>query len=109
MGIRNISNAAQLQATLAGEPTYLGTIVATTVKTNANTAAPFTITAGTVLTLCPDTACYVLMGASVTCTANNGFPLAAGATATVCLKNDTTVVQCLAVSGTTNLKVFQLS
>jgi hypothetical protein len=106
---RPLDQEQQLPA-LNGSPQFLGVVVATTTKNNADTAVPFTIPTGAVLLLQPDTACYLkaATASTGTVTTANGVLLAANEKFTVMLATDEAWVACLAVSGTTNLKVWQL-
>ena len=104
-----------LDAALYGSPSYLGTIVATTTKNNFDTAAAFKDTAGEgvgglLLAVQPDTACYVLPGTASdsTVTTANGVKLAADQIYILNLRQKDLSLCCLAVSGTTNLKVWEL-
>lgn len=95
---------------LNGSPNLVGTIVATTTKNNSDTATPFTIKPGAAVMLQSDTAVYVRAGeaATLTVTTANGFLLAANEKFTLLLHPDETYLACLAVAGTSNVKVFQL-
>lgn len=92
--------------------TYLGVIVATTTKNNADTAAPFAINGyGSKISIQPDTACYVRVGSSssLTVTTANGVKVEANALFQTSIPRAATAgyVAVLAVSGTTNAKVFE--
>lgn len=97
-----------------GSPTFLGVIVATTTKNNADTAAPFNSTGralkGMVLLVQPDVACYVIPGTvnTVTVTASNGVKLEANQLHLITMLNDEGWLAALPVSGTCNLKVWEL-
>jgi hypothetical protein len=101
-----------------GVPIPLGIIIATTTKSNTDTAVPFNYTGdaltGKTLLLQADAACFVTFGtaSTVTCTdatvATMGFYLAAREKVTVYTGTTYGWVACLSVSGTTNLKVWQL-
>lgn len=75
----DISQGNQLPA-LNRFPRVAGTIVATTTaKDNSDTAVPFNLKAGQIVTLIPDVACYVSCEfASGAITAANGVPVGAG-------------------------------
>jgi hypothetical protein len=109
MAIRNYSNPAHVLNTLNGRPTYLGTITATTVKTNADTAVPFTLNPGTVLLIQADAEGYFSVGSAATLTASNGVLLQAKEKFLLILAGDDRTLQALPVSGTLNLSVHQLS
>lgn len=98
-------------AMLNGSLEWVGTIVATTTKNNADTAVPFTLLANRSYLLQPDTAGYVatVSSASGTVTAANGLLLEAGEKYRVTmLEGVTSHIAALAVSGTCNVKVFLL-
>lgn len=105
---------AQLDQALNGSPSYLGTIIATTTKNNHDTATPFNDTGdalkGKALMVQPDTACYILAGATNagTVTTSNGVKLAADERVILTMTRDQGWLACVAVSGTTNLKVWEL-
>lgn len=99
---------------LNGVPQLLGTIVATTTKNNHDTAAPFNDTApaltGKTLMLQPDTECYVYFGALNTQTATTSHVHLDPFEKIVIRMNDTLgYVACVAVSGTTNLRVHEMA
>lgn len=106
---RPLDGPSQLEA-LNGSPQFLGVIVATTTKNNADTAVPFTIPGGAVILIQSDTACYVraATAATGTVTTANGVLIAANEKFTVCLHPEESWVAALAVAGTSNVKVFQL-
>jgi hypothetical protein len=99
---------------LSGTPSYLGVIVATTTKNNHDTGAPFNDTgdalSGKVIMLQPDAACYMLPGtaATTTVTTANGILVAAGERVIISMGSSYGWVACLAVSGTSNVKVWEL-
>lgn len=103
-----------LDQALEGDFTLLGTITATTTKNNHDTAVPFNNTGnglgGKVVMVLADTACYIATGTAntVAVTAANGYPLAAGDARRFTLKSLNGWLACLPVSGTTNLKVWEL-
>lgn len=97
-----------------GTPVYLGTIVATTTKNNHDTAAPFSNTGDamkgfSVIVQC-DTAAYIRSGTAntVTVTAANGLLVAANEKLYLALEETYGWIAALAVSGTSNCKVFQV-
>lgn len=92
-------------------PQYVGTIVgnASTPTTNITTATPFYTAgemAGRTILICPDAACYILPGASVTAT--NGVPLAANERVTITLTDYESALAILSTLGTVNVKIFWL-
>ena len=103
---------------LNGVPTALGVIVATTTKSNHDTAAPFNNTGDAlkckVLLLQPDTACWIAFGttnavtASTVATAGSIY-LAARQLLPIVMTERHGWIACVAVSGTTNLQVWELS
>lgn len=97
-------------AILNGSPNWVGTVVATTTKNNSDTAVPFTLEANKSYLLQPDTACYVKAGAASTQTVTtaNGLLLEAYEKYVITLLNSETYIAALAVSGTSNVKVFEL-
>lgn len=111
MGQDRLLGTAKLVAVINGSPRYLGTIVATTAKDNSSTASAFTISAGSTILLQSDTACYVLAGTSAdqtqpTVSATNGVYLAALEKYQFILPRATALVQAIAVTGTSNVKVW---
>ncbi len=96
---------------LNGTPVYLGTIVATTVKSNVTTAVPFTIAAGTNIALQCDVAadCANIAATDANATAAKMPLLAAGAFymlgVTQATKGD---VSCISVSGTATCEVYEV-
>ena len=112
MGLRNASPTV-LGLKLNGTPVLLGTIVATTTKNNHDTAVPFNNTAdalkGKVVMLVPDAACYVTFGTTNAITATTaGVPLQAGERVHVNLAEDYGWIACVSVSGTTNLRIWEM-
>lgn len=99
---------------LNGSPSYLGVIVATTTKNNHDTAAPFNNTGdalkGRVLLLQPDAACYVLAGIlnTATVTTTNGVKLQADERVILTMTASQGWLACVSVTGTTNLKVWEM-
>lgn len=100
-------------AAATGKPVLLGTITATTTKNNSDTAVPFNTTgdllAEKMLMLQPDTACYVWTGTTTGAAATTShiyldarekYYLSMGADG---------YVACVAVSGTTVLRVFEMT
>lgn len=104
----------QLEVALAGSPNHIGTIVATTTKNNHDTATAFSNTGdaltGKVLLLQPDAACYVKTGATngQTVTTANGVLLEANEKFPLSMPSGHGFIAALAVSGTANVKVFEL-
>lgn len=100
---------------LNGMPVLLGTITATTTKNNSTTAVPFYTAApdlsGRVLMLQADSACYVVFGATsaLAVATTAGVKLAADEKFYVTLRSDTGLVACLPGSGTTVLRVYELT
>lgn len=62
---RDLDVSGSIKA-LNGQPTYLGVIAATTSKTNASTAVPFTIIGGSLLLIQCDASAHVLAASTVT-------------------------------------------
>lgn len=98
-----------------GVPIYLGTIVATTTKNNKDTATPFNHTGdaltGKVLLIQADAACYMLTGTvdTVAVTAANGVKLAiVDERVIITMPDRHGWIAFLSVSGTTNIKVWEL-
>ena len=108
-------------AILKAPKSLLGTIVATTTKNNHDTATPFCNTtgntlAGKLLLLQPDAACYINFGSAnnITATTSNGIYVGAFERLEVLLDLNSSdaaygYLACLSVSGTTNLKVWELA
>jgi hypothetical protein len=102
-------------ATMKMPRSYAGVIVATTTKNNHDTAVPFLNTGqalkGKVLAIYADAACYILAGTAntATVTSTNGLPMAAGETKVVVMDSTSGWLACVSVSGTTNLKVWDLT
>lgn len=100
---------------LSGCPTFLGLIVATTTKNNADTATPFNAAApgltGKILVIQPDAACYILPGTAATSTVTtaNGIKLAVDERVQLTMTSTTGWLAALAVSGTANVKVWELT
>lgn len=99
---------------LNGSHAFLGTIVATTTKNNHDTASAFNNTGqalkGMTLLLQSDTACYVLAGETNTAavTTTNGLKLEANEKYVLTMTRDQGWLAALAVSGTSNVKVWRL-
>ena len=117
MATSRLGSLPQLTQALNGSPTFLGVIVATTTKNNHDTATPFNNTGdalkGKVLMLQADAACYVYPGtlntATVTGSATgNGVLLAVAERVIVTMAADQGWMACVSVSGTTNLKIWEL-
>lgn len=115
--------SADLQFALAlnGTPRYLGTIVATTTKNNHDTATAFNNTGdalkGKLLLIQPDAACHINFGTTNAITAVTSQT--AGAVSVFIGANERVIVRmdpesgfgwiaAVAVSGTANVKVFDL-
>lgn len=99
---------------LNGTPVLLGTIVATTTKNNNDTATPFNNTGdalkGKTLLIQTDTACYILPGTAntATVTTSNGVKLGADERVILGMADEYGWLAGLAVSGTSNIKVWEL-
>lgn len=96
-----------------GTPAFLGVVTATTTTNNHGTAVPFndgTLT-NKVLLLQPDTACYILPGITnaATVTTANGVYLGANERVIMRMNGDMGWVACVAVAGTTNLRIWELT
>ncbi len=118
--------SAQLQfdlATMRSPKARLGTLVATTSVNNHSTAVAFNNTgvglAGKLLLLQPDADCWIEFGTANTVTASisatsASFFIAAGDSKIVLMDDAVTSttyhgwIACVSVSGTTNLKVWEL-
>ena len=110
--------SSQILTPLNGVPAFLGVIVATTTKNNNDTAAPFNNTGealkGKVILLSPDTACWINFGAtsavtaSTTPTAGSIF-VNARERISVIMSETVGWVACVAVTGTTNLQIWELT
>ncbi len=117
MASPRLGDDTQLQQALADAPrNFLGVIIATTTKNNHNTATPFNNTGnalqGKTLLVQADTACYIYTGKlntqTVTGTATgNGFLLEAGKGYSFTMGPDEGYLAAVAVSGTSNLKVWE--
>lgn len=113
MGILRNTNPSSMSARLNGTPVLLGTIVATTTKNNHDTAVAFNNTGdalkGKLLMLQPDAACYIDFGTANTGTATtSAIKLAADERVVVSMTEAHGWVACVSVSGTTNLRVWEL-
>lgn len=102
---------------LAGER-LLGTIVATTDKTNDTTATPFFVPSDAKISIQCDASAYILTDTSTAVSASNGvligsgvlFPTSTGTQVKVSsgtAANGGAVVRAIAVTGTANCKVFE--
>lgn len=110
-----LGNISQSYEAVNGTHTFLGTIIATTTKNNNDTATPFNNSGealkGKVLLLQPDAACYILPGtlSTTTVTTTNGLKVGADQTYVIIMGAGYGFLACLAVTGTANLKVWELS
>ena len=111
------NDAGVLAQYLDGEPVFLGVIVASTTKNNSDTATPFSNTgnalAGKVLMIQSDAACYVYPSSTSTGTVTgtatgNGVYLAANDARIITMRDAPRWLACVAVTGTANLKVWEL-
>jgi len=104
---------------MAGTPVYLGTIIATTTINNHDTATPFNNTGdalkGKRLVIQTDAACHVAFGTTNAVTASasatgNGYYMAANQSLSLRMDpiDEYGWIACVAVSGTANLKVWEL-
>ncbi len=101
-----------------GTPVTLGVLIATTSVNNATTGTPFNTTAGTglagkILLLQPDTACLCKFGAdssvaATTSATGSSFELVAKERVVIWVNQDLGFLACIAVSGTSNVKVWEL-
>jgi hypothetical protein len=106
-----------ISSVLNGCPSYLGVIVATTTKNNHDTAVPFNNTGealkGKVLLLQSDAAFYLLPGTTNAATvatsgATTGVLVAANERVVMVMGSSYGWVAAVAVSGTANVKVWEL-
>ena len=103
-----------ISSVLNGCPSYLGVIVATTTKNNHDTAAAFNNTGealkGKVLLLQSDAAFYLYPGTTNAATASttNGVLVAANERVVMVMGSSYGWVAALSVSGTANVKVWEL-
>ena len=102
-----------LDEAVYGAPVLLGKIVATTTKNNHDTATPFNDTGdalgGKLLVLQSDVACYIKVGKTNAITATTAdLKLAADQLFYLNLPADYGFIAAVAVSGTANVKVFEL-
>lgn len=108
-------NGTLLDAAIYGDPVYIGTIVATTTKNNHDTAVAFNNTGealkGMLLLVQPDAACYIRQvdTNAGTVTTTNGVKIAADQLFPVNMRSNKGWVACVPVSGTVNLRVFQMN
>lgn len=99
---------------LNGTPRLLGKIVATTTKNNHDTAVPFNNTGealkGKALLFQSDAAFYLYEGDTnaATATPDNGVLVAANERVIMCMGSSYGWVAAVAVSGTANVKVWEL-
>jgi hypothetical protein len=108
-----------LEAMLAsiGDFRALGVLVATTSVNNLTTAAPFNSTGdglkGKVLMLQPDTACWIKTGASdvaaTTSATGSSVKVAAEERVIVRMSHDSGYIAAIAVAGTSNVRVFEMT
>ncbi len=110
----------RLDAATNGRPTFLGKIIATTTKNNHDTAVPFNdaatgatspTLAGKLLLIQTDAAGYIYPGTTNTATVTtaNGVLLAAGERVVMNMGELDGWLAALAVSGTMNVRVWELS
>jgi hypothetical protein len=113
MAVR-LGDLAKVSEALSGSPSFLGTIVATTTKNNHDTATPFNNTGealkAKILLIQPDAACYILPGSTnaATVTTANGIKLGADERVIITMTSNEGWLCALAVSGTANVKVWEL-
>ena len=102
---------------LNGTPVFLGVIVATTTKSNHDTATPFNNTGealkGKVLLIQTDTACYVNFGTTNAVTATGSATggavhLADKEKMKVIMNSNYGWIAAVAVSGTSNVQIWEL-
>jgi hypothetical protein len=110
MATANLMSQNQLLAAFSGARKYLGTISATTgaAQTQATTAVPFAIPAGTIIMVQPTVACYAVWratgGAAVT--AAQGEYIDANERQFIRWQEG--ILSVLGASATVDLKVFEL-
>jgi hypothetical protein len=103
-----------LTAVLNGVPVYLGVVVATTTKNNHDTVAAFNDTGealkGKVVMMQSDAAFYFNCGTvnTATATTTNGVLVAAGERVVMLMGSSYGWIACLSVSGTANVKFWEL-
>ena len=111
MSVRRFNDVT---TTLNGTPVYLGVIVATTTKNNHDTAAPFNNTGealkGKTLLIQSDAAFYLYTGTTNAATASttNGVLVAANERIVMVMGSSYGWVAALAVTGTANVRVWEL-
>lgn len=121
---RNSRSVSEELAKQSGAPRYLGTIVATTVKSNETTAAPFNNSAtyllGKTLLIQSDADCYILPTAAAGeagLTSSNGVRIFANERVVLEMDDFDQLpisaealrsLTALAVAGTANVKVWEL-
>ncbi len=99
---------------LNGLHSYLGVIIATTTKSNHDTAVPFNNTGdalkGRTLMVQSDTAFYLYHGTlnTATATSTNGMLIGAGERVALTMTRDHGWLAAVAVSGTANVKVWEM-
>lgn len=105
-----------LGAAIYGDPVYLGTIAATTTsKNNHSTGTAFNNTGealkGKLLLVQPDVACYVrqVSANDGTASSTNGVKLAADQIFYLSMRSTKGWLACVSVSGTVNLRVFEMN
>lgn len=112
MPVRPLPN--EISALSQGVPKFLGVIVATTTKNNTDTASAFNSTGealkGKILLVQSDSACYVLPGtiSTTTVTTANGVKLAADERVVITMGSSYGWLAGLAVTGTSNIRVWEL-
>lgn len=99
----------------SGTPVFLGVIVATTTKNNHDTAVPFNNTGdaleGKKLLIQSDADCYLLPGVlnTATVTTSNGVKVFANERVVIGMRQGYKWLAALAVSGTANVRVWELT
>jgi hypothetical protein len=111
--VARMKSPSQHALQIDGTPVKLGTIIATTTKNNHDTATPFNNTGdalkGKLLMLQPDAACYVSFGTTNAATAaTTDVYLAAYERVLISMAENYGWIACVSVSGTTNLKVWEM-
>ena len=107
-------NGSRVSVLINGTPVFLGLIVATTTKNNTDTATPFNTAAnglaGKALLIQSDTECFILPSASSTGTVTTANGVKVGADEKVIIIMGPTYgwLAGLAVTGTSNIRVWEL-